>query len=138
MVTAEGDIIDVSEDSYPDLFWGIRGAGSNFGIITSATYKLQPLTDDGDVFIAEFIVSAAESPLYFQTLEAMQPLPAELSSIMLINSNPETNQVCCCLLTILRSRLPILFCFSPYFFLFFSHRCPDPNPSPLGLQGQGG
>ncbi|ROT38906.1 FAD-binding domain-containing protein [Sodiomyces alkalinus F11] len=91
MVTAHGDIIEVSEDSYPDLFWGIRGAGSNFGIITSATYKLHPLTEDGDTFIAEFIVSAEGSPEYFHTLEAMQPLPAELSSIMLITSNPVTN-----------------------------------------------
>ncbi|KAL4884469.1 hypothetical protein BJY04DRAFT_215436 [Aspergillus karnatakaensis] len=44
IVIATGQILDVSSTSNPDLFWAIRGAGQNFGIVTSATYKLFPLT----------------------------------------------------------------------------------------------
>ncbi|KAL4949806.1 hypothetical protein BDW69DRAFT_202589 [Aspergillus filifer] len=43
---AMGELIEVSKDSHSDLFWGIRGAAHNFGIITEATYQLQPLGHD--------------------------------------------------------------------------------------------
>jgi FAD/FMN-containing dehydrogenase len=40
LVTANGEIITVSEDSHPDLFWAIRGAGPNFGVVTEFVYRL--------------------------------------------------------------------------------------------------
>lgn len=43
MVTAEGDIISVSAHEHADLFWGLRGAGMNFGIILSAKYQVYDL-----------------------------------------------------------------------------------------------
>lgn len=39
MVTAEGELITVSADENPDLFWGIRGGGGNFGIVTSFVFQ---------------------------------------------------------------------------------------------------
>ncbi|KAF2275331.1 FAD-binding domain-containing protein [Westerdykella ornata] len=48
MVLANGTAITVSEESYPDLFWGIRGAGHNFGIYTELKIKIydrSPTTD---------------------------------------------------------------------------------------------
>ncbi|KAL4913598.1 hypothetical protein BDW62DRAFT_220572 [Aspergillus aurantiobrunneus] len=44
VVTASGEVLEASASSNPDLFWAIRGTGQNFGIVTSATYKLHPLT----------------------------------------------------------------------------------------------
>ncbi|KAI9032444.1 hypothetical protein DFJ74DRAFT_654404 [Hyaloraphidium curvatum] len=43
VVTSEGQIIVCSAKDNPDLFWGIRGAGSNFGIVTSVVMKLRKL-----------------------------------------------------------------------------------------------
>lgn len=43
LITAEGDRITASEELYPDLFWAVRGAGANFGVATSFTYRLHPL-----------------------------------------------------------------------------------------------
>jgi FAD/FMN-containing dehydrogenase len=42
MITADGKIRTVSKDNDPDLFWGIRGGGGNFGVVTKFEYQLHP------------------------------------------------------------------------------------------------
>jgi FAD/FMN-containing dehydrogenase len=44
LVTAEGETLTASEEMNPDLFWAIRGAGANFGVVTSFRYRLHPLS----------------------------------------------------------------------------------------------
>lgn len=43
MVTADGRVVHASEKKNKDLFWGLRGGGGNFGVITGFDYKLYPL-----------------------------------------------------------------------------------------------
>jgi FAD/FMN-containing dehydrogenase len=43
LVTAEGQPLTANEKLNPDLFWAMRGAGANFGIAASFTYRLHPL-----------------------------------------------------------------------------------------------
>ena len=57
LVTADGELIHVSEDENADLFWGMRGAGANFGVVTSFELQLHPI---GPVITQGMVVHPAE------------------------------------------------------------------------------
>src|SRR6266487_3392694 len=43
LVTADGQILRASASEHPDLFWGVRGGGGNFGIVTAFEFQLHPI-----------------------------------------------------------------------------------------------
>jgi FAD/FMN-containing dehydrogenase len=44
IVTAGGEMLTASPEQNSDLFWAVRGAGANFGVVTSFRYRLHPLS----------------------------------------------------------------------------------------------
>lgn len=85
LVTAESDIINVSATQHSELFWGIRGAGFNFGIILSATYKVTDLTNHGEVMSADLIYPASANVSFFKAMDSFHnELPKELSFFLII------------------------------------------------------
>jgi FAD/FMN-containing dehydrogenase len=91
LVTAEGELVSASEDENPDLFWGIRGGGGNFGIVTSFEYQLHPVGPDllaGPIFYPlpeapdvlrfyrDFIADAPDELTTIFDLSVPPPLPS--------------------------------------------------------------
>jgi len=77
LVNADGDLLEVTADSEPDLFWALRGGGGNFGVATKFTYRLHPLaTVTGGLIIHP--VDAAPALLRFYR-DAVADIPDDLT-----------------------------------------------------------
>ena len=85
MVTADGQLLYVDAENYPDLFWAIRGGGGNFGVAARFKFRLHPLGEimggtlilpaTPDV-IASFIAEADAAPEELSTIVNVMPAPA--------------------------------------------------------------
>src|SRR6266542_2444163 len=87
LITADGEFVKASESENPDLFWGVRGAGGNFGIVTEFEFRLNPV---GPIVLARPIVWRMEdSPdlLRFYR-EWIQDVPDELTTIVVHRRAP--------------------------------------------------
>jgi hypothetical protein len=81
VVTAEGEFVRASEEGNADLFWGVRGGGGNFGIVTEFEFRLNPV---GPTVLAGPIVWAMEdSPKVLRFYrEWIKEVPDELTTIV--------------------------------------------------------
>ena len=72
VVTADGETIQATADEHPELFWGLRGGGGNFGIVTEFEFRLHPLTHT--VLAVDRYFEPADAP---DAIRAWQDLIAE-------------------------------------------------------------
>ncbi|MCJ7628213.1 MAG: FAD-binding oxidoreductase, partial [Longimicrobiales bacterium] len=90
VVTATGEYLKASEEENPDLFWGLRGGGGNFGIVTSFEFHLHPVgpdvlsglivhpfSDAGPVlrYYREFAAQAPDELTVWAVMRKAPPLP---------------------------------------------------------------
>ncbi len=90
-----GTIADASADTNKDLFWGLRGAGQNFGIVIEAVFETYPATNRGQQYSSDMTFSADKLEAIFDvTNQLLNPeLDPKLSLMIAIGSNPETLEV---------------------------------------------
>ncbi|MEZ4506542.1 MAG: FAD-binding oxidoreductase [Thermomicrobiales bacterium] len=87
IVTADGVLRTASEAENPDLFWAIRGAGSNFGVVTSFEFALQPIGNE--VAVAAVFYDLEDAPQVLSAyLELASGMPDEASTIAAFWSVP--------------------------------------------------
>jgi FAD binding domain/Berberine and berberine like len=81
VVTAEGELVTASAAENADLFWGIRGGGGNFGIVTEFEFRLNPV---GPMVLAGPVTWAMEdSPKLLRFYrEWIKGVPDELTTIV--------------------------------------------------------
>lgn len=87
MILANGKRTTASPTENPDLFWGVRGGGGNFGIVTSFTFKLHPVGPNvygGALF---YSVSKAKGLLNFYN-KWTKTLPNEISTMIAFLTAP--------------------------------------------------
>jgi hypothetical protein len=87
MITADGEFVKASENSNADLFWGVRGAGGNFGIVTEFEFRLNPL---GPIVLAGPIFwPMDESPHVLRVYrDWITDVPDELTTIVVHRKAP--------------------------------------------------
>ncbi len=87
VVTADGQLVHCSEDENPELLWGLRGGGGNFGIATSLEFRLHPVGPmvlAGPVF---FAADRAEEILRFYR-EWIRDLPDDVTTLVNLTTAP--------------------------------------------------
>jgi FAD/FMN-containing dehydrogenase len=77
LVTADGRVLEVTEESDPDLFWALRGGGGNFGIAASIEFRLHPLSTITGGLIVHPIERAGEMLRFYR--DAVSDLSDETS-----------------------------------------------------------
>ena len=70
LVTAEGRVLTASDREEPDLFWGLRGGGGNFGVAASFTYRLHPLTPVVGGLVAHPLSAAGDLLRFYRDVTA--------------------------------------------------------------------
>src|SRR3954454_1975846 len=60
LVTATGEVLQVDDESHPDLMWALRGGGGHFGVATSLSFRVHPLAMVPGGLIAHPVDAAPE------------------------------------------------------------------------------
>jgi FAD/FMN-containing dehydrogenase len=87
VVTADGKQLHASETENADLFWGLRGGGGNFGIVTSFEFQLHPVGPDVLTGLIAFPFDHAKSILK-QFARFTETMPDELNVWMVARKAP--------------------------------------------------
>lgn len=89
VVTAGGEVVRASEDENADLFWGLRGGGGNFGIVTEFEFELYPVGPEVAVTLVFYPRTDAMKVLRFFR-DWFTEAPDEISGIAFTATIPES------------------------------------------------
>jgi FAD/FMN-containing dehydrogenase len=92
LVTATGQFLRASPGEHADLFWGVRGGGGNFGVVTALELRLHPI---GPVVLGGILVYSwdrARDAIAFYD-EFARTAPGELSADPILMTSPDGDRV---------------------------------------------
>lgn len=83
MVLSDGSVVRASDKENADLFWAVRGAGANFGIVTSFEFEVDEV---GDIGWAQLVLDASDTADFLEQWgAAIEAAPRDLTSFLIIN-----------------------------------------------------
>lgn len=87
LVAADGRLVRASESENADLFWGLRGGGGNFGVVTSFEYAVHPVGPE--IFAGAIAWRAGDAPAVLEMYrELMSRAPRELTCAAVLRDAP--------------------------------------------------
>ena len=90
IVTADGRWLRASATEHAELFWGMRGGGGNFGVVTSFEYRLHPL---GTMLAGMVIYPMSQAKAFLRLYrEVTSTAPDELGSLVALGTLPDGTQ----------------------------------------------
>jgi FAD/FMN-containing dehydrogenase len=92
LVTADGQVLSASDTENSDLFWGMRGAGANFGVVTSFEFQLHPVGPGVLGGVVLYPLEKAKEALKFY-YEYSRSAPDELSIDAVFMTSPDGDPV---------------------------------------------
>jgi FAD/FMN-containing dehydrogenase len=97
LVTADGNFLTVSATQHADVFWGLRGGGGNFGVVTSLEYRLHAIGPVLGGIVAYPMERAKEALRLFRDLTAEAPdeLASDIVLITMPDGTPVVGMVVC-------------------------------------------
>lgn len=87
IVTADGSVLKASDEENQELFWGVKGGGGNFGVVTSFEYKLHsvgPIVYGGVLF---YPLGNAEAVLE-KYIEWLRESPDQITTLVILMTAP--------------------------------------------------
>ncbi|MFI6080797.1 LLM class flavin-dependent oxidoreductase [Streptomyces sp. NPDC051217] len=82
IVLADGRTVHASAEENPDLFWAVRGAGANFGIVVAFEFEVDTV---GDVGWAQLVFDASDTAEFLESWSAaVEAAPRDLSSNLIL------------------------------------------------------
>lgn len=93
LVLANGTIVTVSDIENIDLFWALRGAGHNFGIVTSFEYKIHDRTPENEKWALETFIFTHDrlEAVYEAANKQLDDRPIELAHLSLFTLLPDVD-----------------------------------------------
>jgi len=87
VVTADGELVAASEHDHPDLFWGLRGGGGNFGVVTSFRFRAHPIGPT--VLAGPMLFPLEHGPEVMETYRGWAAeAPEELTTVLNVRRAP--------------------------------------------------
>jgi FAD/FMN-containing dehydrogenase len=87
MITADGRLVTASADENPELFWGIRGAGPNFGIVSEFEFRVNPLRPEVLAGVVGWRTEDSPEVMRFYR-DWIEDVPDELTTIVVHRRAP--------------------------------------------------
>jgi FAD/FMN-containing dehydrogenase len=92
VVTADGSLLTVDEQSHPDLLWALRGGGGSFGVVTSFEFRVHPVGPQ--VWFVLTFYPAARARQVLEAFRSFMPdAPDELMALAIYWNAPEGDPI---------------------------------------------